>query len=75
MDNDESQMPDGVAEFLRMFDEMKRKMDAIDVLTQIIRITEEHKESHSEEEAMEQVLNVLLSYGDRCVMNHLSKDS
>lgn len=70
--DEENPVPGNIEEFMRAFEEMKRKMAAVEVLTEIVNITENPDMEASDEEKMEEVLNILLAYGDRCVMESLN---
>ena len=71
--SEENQMPEGVAEFLRMFEDAKRQMAAVEVLSQIMQVTEDESSDATDQEQLDKVVNIPLAYGDRCVLEAMNK--
>lgn len=61
-------------DFLKVVENAKLQFDAIMLLSKMIEVMSQFSDPNdASEEAMEQVLNEIISYGDRRVMDAMSK--
>lgn len=61
--------------FREMFEEVQKKMAAVELFTKIVEITTRNEDSgyDSEEDAMSDILEAIVTYGDKRVLDAMSR--
>lgn len=74
MGDDNNEMPDGVAEFLRLFEEARKKMAAVECFSELIQYVSRDEFSEEEgSESMDGVVEILIRYAEKEIMHNMSK--
>lgn len=68
--SEDEQIPDGIREFLELLDAGKKKFQAAELLSTILLLT---MESGDDPETMDQVMEAIITYGDKRVLEAMSK--